>query len=164
MQEFSLYGGYGVNALRFHGLTSHIGKAQTWNRVLGRGVQVISMQEFMRGEYIKVYGAQHIQSLGSCKPIRQSWCYSLVVLYVLPIRQLLSARHPLGSFAKYPTNLHGADGSCGGEVARMNPSGGLRGPSPPGPKKKKLVSKFSQKKKKIWAPLTLQLKPPLQKS
>ena len=84
-----MYEVYRVNVPRYQGLTSHIGKTQTWNRVFGCGVQVISMQGFMSGEHAKVYGAQHIQPLGSHKPIRQTRHYSPIVLYVIPIRRLL---------------------------------------------------------------------------
>ena len=76
----------------------------------------------MRGKYAKACKAQHIQLLGSCKLIRRPRCYSIVALCILSIHWLLSARHPLVSFAKYLTNpmkltnLHKADGSRGGGV------------------------------------------------
>ena len=55
---------------------------------------------FMSGEHAKVCEAQHIQLSGSCKPIRRFRHHSLIVLYVVPIRQLLCTYHSLGPTAR----------------------------------------------------------------
>ena len=64
----------------------------------------------MNRENVNVHGAQHLQPWASDKSIRQSRHHPPIALYFKPIHWLLCAYHPLGPTARYPTDLHEADG------------------------------------------------------